>query len=163
MIEHLAELYRSQYGLDVSVMTPEAVPAKMVNPLRQQIDVIALLDYTFLLFPEAHLDPEAVIIGVTPLDLYDQRSHFRYLFGIKGDFSDPKAVVSSMRMTPEFYGEPANEDVFFSRMRKLVSKYIGLLYYDLPTSGDPSSPMYDSILGPDDLDAMSEPLPVDSR
>ena len=65
-----------------------------------------------------------------------------------------------MRMSPEFYGEPANDQLFFSRMRKLVSKYIGLLYYGLPPSEDPASPMFDSILGPADLDAMTEPLPV---
>ncbi len=160
LIEHLVEHYQSQYGLDVSVMTPQGVPADMADPLRQQIDVIELLDYMFVTFPEAHLDPEAVIIGVTPLDLYDKRSHFRYLFGIKNDFSNPKAVVSSMRMSPEFYGEPANDELFFSRMRKLVSKYLGLLYYGLPPSDDPASPMFDSILGPDDLDQMTEPLPV---
>jgi predicted Zn-dependent protease len=160
LIEHLVDHYQSQYGLDVSVMTPQEVPADMADPLRQQIDVIALLDYMFVTFPEAHLDPDAVIIGITPLDLYDQRSHFRYLFGIKNDYSNPKAVVSSMRMSPEFYGEPSHDELFFSRMRKLVSKYIGLLYYGLPASEDPASPMFDSILGPADLDAMTEPLAV---
>jgi predicted Zn-dependent protease len=163
LIERLVQHYKTQYGLDVSVMTPQEVPADMADPLRQQIDVVALLDYMFVTFPEAHLDPEAVIVGVTPLDLYDKRSHFRYLFGIKNDFSNPKAVVSSMRMTPEFYGEPVDDELFFSRMRKLVSKYIGLLYYGLPPSEDPRSPMFDSILGPVDLDHMAEPLPIADR
>jgi predicted Zn-dependent protease len=160
LVQHLVDHYRSQYALEVSVLTPLEVPAEMAEPLREQIDAVALIDYMGGHFPEAFDDPEAVLIGLTPLDLYDSTSHFRYLFGLKGDFSDPKAVVSTMRMTPVFYGEAADQELFLSRMRKLVSKYVGLLYYGLPPSDDPQSPMFDSILGPDDLDTMTEPLPV---
>ena len=66
-------------------------------------------------------------------------------------------------MNPEFYSEPADDELMQSRFRKLLTKYIGLLYYGLPTSSDPTSPMFDSILGPDDLDRMTEPLPVAVR
>jgi hypothetical protein len=47
-----------------------------------------------------------------------------------------------------------------SRVRKMVTKYIGLWYYDLEVSDDPDSPMFNNILGPADLDRMAEPLPV---
>jgi archaemetzincin len=111
-------------------------------------------------YPQAHSDPNAVLIGLTPLDLYNSTSHFRYLFGIKGNVDDPKAVVSSFRMAPEFYGDAPDQELFYSRFRKLLTKYVGLLYYGLPPSEEPTSPMFDSILGPSDLDAMTEPLPV---
>ncbi len=42
----------------------------------------------------------------------------------------------------------------------MLSKHIGLIYYRLPTSADPMSSMYDSILGVEDLDKMTQPLPV---
>jgi hypothetical protein len=38
----------------------------------------------------------------------------------------------------------------------MVTKNLGFLYYGLGRSEDPSSVMYGQILGPDDLDAVSE-------
>ena len=82
------------------------------------------------------------------------------MFGVKRTPASPQAIVSSSRMDPLFYGQPQDDGVFFTRTRKLFSKYVGLLYYRLPTSSDPTSPMYDSIGGPGDVDRMMEPLPV---
>ena len=86
--------------------------------------------------------------------------YFRYLFGLKGTPADPKAVVSPLRMDPQFYSKPADGLLYYSRVRKLVSKYVGLLYFELPSSSTRGSPMYDHILGPSDVDKMTEPLPV---
>lgn len=112
------------------------------------------------LFPDAYYDPQAVVIGLTPLDLPWAGKDWRYAFGVRGGLDDPKAVISSARMDPQSYGRGRDDDLFFSRVRKLFSKYVGVLYYDLPGSPDPESPMYDNILGPADLDRMQEPLPV---
>ncbi|HEU4758769.1 MAG TPA: hypothetical protein VFT91_02190, partial [Dehalococcoidia bacterium] len=160
LVEHLVDHYTDRYGLAVQVLTPSDIPRDMVHPGRQQIDAATLIEYMGAVFPDAYSDPKAVLIGLTPLDLYDQTSHFRFVFGIKGTPAEPQAVVSTFRMNPETYRERANEDLLFSRARKLVSKYIGLLYYGLPPSDDPRSPMFDAILGLDDLDHMQEPLPV---
>ena len=160
LVQHLVDHYRSQYGLTVEVLTPSAVPSGLAEPLRNQIDASTMIEYMGGLFPDVYADQNAVLIGLTPLDLYDSTSHFRYLFGIKRDVSDPRAVVSSFRMDPQFYGDAPDEALYFSRYRKLLTKYVGLLYYGLPTSLDPKSPMYDHILGPDDLDRMQEPVPV---
>jgi len=42
------------------------------------------------------------------------------------------------------------------RVQKLVTKSIGLMYFGLPLSDDPGSVLYRNILGPRDLDRMSE-------
>lgn len=160
LIQRLADYYRNQYGLTVAVLAPRAVPAELANPLREQVDATALIDYMRKLSGDAASDPQAVLVGLTPVDLYDETSHFRYVFGFKETPADPKAVISTFRMNAETYGEPSNDELLFSRARKLLSKYIGLLFYDLPSSSDPTSPLYNSILGPDDLDRMQEPLPV---
>lgn len=159
-IQHLVAHYRDQYGLTVTVLTPSRIPAELVNPLRGQIDTRVLMSYVGDLFPDADRDPEAVVVGVTPVDLYDGSSHYRYIFGVRGNPAYPKAVISTFRMNPETYSQAADDELLFSRGRKFLSKYIGLLYYQLPASPDPRSPLYDSIFGPDDLDRMEEPLPV---
>ena len=162
LVDHLVNHYRDQYGLDVTVLGPASVPAELEDPLREQVDGIALVDYMVRLFPNEDSDPDAVLIGITVVDLYDSTSHFRYVFGVKGTPADPKGLVSTFRMDPQFYGEPPDVELLRSRTRKMLSKYIGFLYYGLPTSSDPESPMFNSILGPEDLDQMTEPLPVGS-
>ena len=56
-----------------------------------------------------------------------------------------------------------NDEQVFSRTRAIVTKYIGLMVYDLPTSDDPKSPMFGNILSVTDLDVMEEPLSLPSR
>lgn len=161
LVDNVVAYYRAQYDLTVTVLTPQAIPAEYEDPLRQQIDASRLMDYMGTAFPDDYRDPQVVLIGLTPVDLYDSTSHFRYVFGIKRTAAHPKAVMSSLRMDPQFYSERADDELYYARTRKLLTKFIGFLYYQLPLSSDPSSPMYDSILGPADVDRMREGLPVD--
>jgi hypothetical protein len=50
----------------------------------------------------------------------------------------------------------ATEERRQQRIRKMVTKNIGILYYGLGVSDDPRSVLYRDILGPDDLDYASE-------
>ena len=156
----LAVHYEDQYGIQVSVLTASDIPTELVDPIRGQIDAGTLVDYAVSLRPEEYGDSDVVLIALTPVDLYDRTSSWRFLFGLKGSFADPGAIVSTYRMNPESFGEPRDDELTISRARKLVTKYIGLLYFDLPVSGDPKSPMFDNILSVSDLDRMEEPLPV---
>jgi predicted Zn-dependent protease len=112
LIQHSVDHYRDRYGLTITVLTPSAVPSDMVNPLREQVDASTLIDYMGSLFPDAYRDPDVVLIGLTPIDLYDEDSHFRYVFGVKGTAAYPKAVISTFRMDPVTYGEPPNDELF---------------------------------------------------
>jgi predicted Zn-dependent protease/uncharacterized RDD family membrane protein YckC len=159
LVQNLVDHW-GQYGLSITVLTPSAVPSDIVNPGRGQFDAPTLIDYMGSLFPDAFSDPSAVVIGLTPIDLFDQGSHFRYVFGVKGTTANPKAIISTLRMNPAAYGESPNDELLFSRARKLLARYIGLLYYGLPLSSDRRSPLYESIRGPADLDSMDENLPL---
>jgi len=160
LVQHLVEHFREEYGLTVIVSTPSAVPSDMVDPLREQVDAATLMRHMNRLFPDAYADLNATLIGITPVDLYDQSSHFRYVFGVKRTSADPKGIISTFRMDPKSYGEPVDDELLFTRARKMFSRYVGLLYYGLATNSEPGSLLYDSILGLSDLDNMTEPLPV---
>jgi predicted Zn-dependent protease len=160
LVQHLVDYYRDEYGLTITVLDPAAVPSDLADPIREQIDAATLIVYMGGLFYDDYTDPQVVLIGITPVDLYDQESHFRYLFGLKGTPESPQAILSTFRMNPESYGASPDDALLFSRARKLVTKYIGILYYGMPPSDDPQSPLYNSILSVADLDAMQEPLPV---
>jgi hypothetical protein len=48
-----------------------------------------------------------------------------------------------------------------SRVGKMVNKYIGIDYYGLRPSSDPKSALYSNIRSVDDVDRMSDTLPLD--
>ena len=160
LVEHLVGYYEDEYGISITVLTPKPIPDGMANRERGQIDVQDLMDYMATLFPTAARDPDAILIGVTPVDMYDRTSHYRFLFGARDTEVTPRAVVSTARLNVKFFGIGEGKDVTFSRARKLFTKNIGLLYYGLSDSDDPDSPLYNSILSTTDLDRMGEPLEV---
>jgi len=163
LVRQLVDRYRAEYDLEVRVLTPQAIPTDIVASVGEQYDANVLLDHLASVFPDMFTDSDDVVIGLTPVDLYDSTSHFRYVFGIRGTVQDPKGIVSTSRMGPEVYRQRPNDAVTFERTWKLVSKYIGLFYYVLEPSDDPDSAVYDNILGPDDLDEMDDRLDVPGR
>ena len=160
LVQHLVDHYREQYGLLVTVLRPLGIPDVVVDTDRDQLAGVALMDFMRGAFPDANADPNVVLIGLTPLDLYYEEKDWRFAFGVRGMPEDPKGVVSTFRMNPETFGKDRDDDLLFSRARKMVSKYVGLLYFRLPESPDPDSPLYNSILSLDALDRIGEPLPV---
>ena len=51
-----------------------------------------------------------------------------------------------------------DDDRVLSRTRKMVTKYVGLMYMRFPLSDDPTSPMYGNIMSVGDLDRMKDSL-----
>ena len=60
------------------------------------------------------------------------------------------AVVSTAHLDDGLLGNKTQ------RLQKMVTKDIGILYFGLPQSDDPKSVLYKDVLGPIDLDRMSE-------
>jgi predicted Zn-dependent protease len=156
LVRHLVSHYQTQYGLDVLVLTPIAIPETLVDANRDQVDAVELMSFMRRRF-NPYYESEGNIIGVTAVDMYSrQQPNWRYAFGQLGI---EEGVVSIVRMDPTNYGAP-DAETLDARVRTLVSKYIGILHYGLSPSSDPNSPMYNNILGPSDLDRMMGPLPV---
>jgi len=59
-------------------------------------------------------------------------------------------------MNPANLGGAANDVLAESRLRKMVLKNIGVLYYLMPTNHDPQSVLYDDVGAVEDLDNMGE-------
>lgn len=183
----LARHYQRQYGLEVQIMLPIGIADYTVHRNREQPGVLPVPDFLKWLIPDLRMeenhdqlggvllreymkaafpdeadDPNVVLIGVTPLDLYYENEDWRWALGVRGFYDDPKAVISTFRMNPESSGRDADADLLLMRARKMTSKYIGLLYYGLNESSDPKSPVYNRVLGIPALDNLSEPLNFDS-
>lgn len=69
-------------------------------------------------------------------------------------------VISTARLSPIFYGKPPAPSLLETRLRKLLTKNIGLTYYGLELTGDRGSILYDDIEDMQTLDAMREDYSV---
>ena len=150
----LAKSCKQKTGIEVIIMQPVPFTLATVNKQRQQVvfeEAIALMK---LRYPKLAADPNAIIIGLTDEDMYVGKEKWQYAFAYpkEGRF----AVVSSARMNPINLGAEEDEALLDARLRKMVLKEIGVLYYMYPVNHNPQSVMYDSIERVDDLDKMGE-------
>lgn len=160
LVNHLVRFYKEDCGLTISVLEPLAIRGGIFNTQRGQVDAGPSIDYAGNSFLDDYNNPDVTLIVLTPVDLYDSTTDYRFVFGIKGNAGNPRGIISTFRMDPRVYGEREDEELFRSRVRKFVSKYMGLLSFDLPVSAESGDPMYDPIYSLNDLDAMTEPLPI---
>lgn len=158
VVRGIVEYYEQEYDLPVTVLSPRPLSSYLIYAPRDQVDARALIGYMRAQFPDAAWDPNVVLVGLTPVDMYMSTSHYRYVFGLPDSYTRG-AVVSTSHMHPFGIFAGDDDDVTMERARKLFTKYVGLLYYGISPSDDPTSVMYNNILGPSDLDRMHEPYP----
>ena len=96
-----------------------------------------------------------VAIGLTTRDMFNPDVNWTYVFSYRR--KNRVAVVSPARMDRGCMGVfQADDDRIMARLRKMVGKNIGIMYFGLQMSADPASMLYANIGGPQELDAMSE-------
>jgi predicted Zn-dependent protease len=161
LVGHLVDRYRHEYGLEIRVLDNKSIPTELADAEREQVGGIALIEYMGALVPEAYADPDAIVVGLTPVDIYFEERDWRFAFWVSNDHMN-KGVVSFFRMNPETFGMDRDDSLLYTRVRKVVTHLIGTLYYRLPGSDDPRSVMYNNVLSLDDLDLMDEKLPIEA-
>ena len=141
--------YRERFDLTIEVLPSIPVPDEAMDAERGQLIAERLIDAIVATEVVAE-DPDAVVIGLTSMDMYIAAQDWNYAYGLRS--GGTHAVVSKARMDAGF----ADEERQRQRLRKMVTKNIGILYYGLGVSDDPRSVLYRDILGPGDLDYASE-------
>lgn len=155
-LNRLVTYYKEKNGIDAITTQPLPLRLAAIDKRRQQLvaeEVIELIKRTH---PKLVEDPNAILIALTDEDMYIRKKNWQYAFSYRteGRF----AVVSSARMDPVNLGDPADNDLLDRRIRKMVLKNIGLLYYQMPANHDPKSVLYNDVMGLEDLDRMGEDL-----
>jgi hypothetical protein len=151
-VEDLVAYYRDKFNLTVEVLPAVRLNASVRDADRQQLIAESIIALMKSAYPDLTRDPEAILIGLTGEDMYIARYDWQYTFSWRQD--KKFAVVSSARMNlgASFRKEGLDQE----RLRKMVSKNIGILYYRLPASDDPASVLYNNVGGVSDLDRMGE-------
>ena len=60
------------------------------------------------------------------------------------------------RMDPANLGQRRDDALLRQRLRKMIVKNIGIMYFGLPASDNPRSALFRNVLGVEDLDRMTE-------
>lgn len=149
--QRIAQHFRSKYGLDIVVGPSIPLPEESFDVNRGQADSEMLLSILERSYPPT--TTRTIVIGLTNADIFTPHLNWAFSYRRPPRF----AVVSPARMDRGCLGiRPADDGTQMARLRKMVGKNIGSLFYGLPLSTHPRSMMNASIGGPQELDTMRE-------
>ena len=150
----IAEHFRTRFGVAIDVAPAMQWPEGAYVESRRQMDSAMMLTRLESHYA-ASAAPPAVAIALTTRDMFNSDVNWGYVFSYRR--RNRVAVVSPARMDRGCMGVfQADEDRIMARLRKMVGKNIGIMYFGLEMSADPASMLYRNIGGPQELDAMSE-------
>ncbi len=154
-IERIANYFGRKYGVRIKVLPTLPITDEMRLPKFPESRPVADRVIEVMKRENAKIasNPKAIVIGVTD-DMHVAQSERMYDFSYQLDARF--AVVALDSVKPTTFCEPANQDLLESRLRKVIAKNIGILYYRLPRSENPGSVMYSSLDCVDELDGMGE-------
>jgi len=119
ILERVAEVLREVYGEEVTIeFVDQLFDESFLNPSRGQYNAwLIVQDYKYVRADEEYL------LLITLKDLY--AASLNYIFGLAWQ---GVAIVSTHRLTQEFYGLKPDRDLFIERLVKEVVHEIGHLH-----------------------------------
>jgi len=153
-VTRLVNFCKQKIGVEATVMQPVPFALTTVDKKRQQVIAEEAVELMKFKYRDLVANPNAVVIGLTDEDMYIRNKNWQWAFGY---WTQRRfAVISSARMNPANLGGAANDVLTEARLRKMVLKNIGVLFYLYPSNYDPKSVLYDDINGVEDIDKMGE-------
>ena len=152
-LDELPEFYRSRHGISVQLLEPIPLQPKARNSARNQLIFGQLIELMHARYPQLAKDKSAFLIGITDEDMYIESLNWNFAYTAYNEFHRA-GVVSSARFVP--HPLAGNEKLLRARIRKMVSRTMGFIVFDLPRSNDPSSVMYHDLYGSASVDLMSD-------
>lgn len=147
----LPAFYKNKFGLEVQVLAPIPIEDRARDNARRQLIAEEIVASMQRKLPRLAKDPNAVLIGVTGEDMYfrERKWNFTYTYWD----GDRGGAVSSARFRSVRYGEDPHLN---QRVRKMISRVIGMLVFELPRNDDPSSVLAEELHGSFSADLMSD-------
>jgi predicted Zn-dependent protease len=157
MLDGFVDHFHTKFGVSSKVLTPLGFDSLTFDAERSQMSADRLIQAVRYRYPTLVRNDRTRVIAVTPFDMYMEamRDQWRFTFSLRS--SDRRmAVVSYARMDPEKLGGRQDEALLRTRLRKMVTKNIGIICFGLPLSENPRSVLFNNVLGVEDLDRMTE-------
>jgi len=154
-LDSLAAYLEQRYQLRLVKLAGLPLDESVVDNHRRQLVAEALIALMRRAYPREAEDGSAVLVGITAHDLYIAgHAKWRWAFSYRTD--ERFAVVSTARMDDAAWGGKPDPLRIEVRLRKMVTKNLGMLYFGLDQSSDRRSVMFGPILGLGDLDSIGE-------
>ena len=154
-LDSLAAYLEQRYQVRVVKLAGLPLDESVVDNRRRQLVAEALIALMRREYPREAGDGSAVLVGITAHDLYIAgHAKWRWAFSLRVD--ERLAVVSTARMDDAAWGKAPDPQRLEIRLRKMVTKNLGILYFGLDQSSDRRSVMFGPILGLGDLDSIGE-------
>jgi YD repeat-containing protein len=154
-LHELPEFYHRKLGLQVQLLAPVPLEARARNLARRQLVFEELVALMRRHQPILAKDESALLIGVTDEDMYIRDPNWNFAYTAY-DHQAHVGAVSSARFTPFLYRLRGKEALLQTRVRKMITRTIGVMIYNLPRNDDPTSVMYRNLYGAASADLMSE-------
>ena len=151
-VQDLVNYYQKKYGMAIEVLPSVRLDPAAIDTERQQLVAEAAVESMKRANPNLVDNPAAILIGLTDEDMYIAQYDWQFTFSWRQERK--YAVVSNARMSLGATVVPAEK--LASRLRKMVTKNLGVLYFHLPQSDDPRSVLYKNVGGISELDYMGE-------
>jgi hypothetical protein len=149
----LAEEIGLRYHVPASTLPPVVLPFWTLDPSEGELNGDQLIHLLQLAYP-AH-GGRAAVIGITDYDMFSPGLGVHGLFSLRNPA--PYGVVSSSPLAASLFDRLRGHDRH-ERVRKLVARNIGFLYFGRPESSDPHSLLRSSMSSVHDIDALHEDL-----
>lgn len=146
----LSAYFRERMLLPITVLSPIPVPPGATDPGRAQAASEALIAGMRSRYG-GRTPRGSILIGITARDIFSRDDGaLRFVFSTyhRDAAMNSFAVLSTARL--------AHPERSRSRLRKMATRIIGELRYDLPRNANPSSFLYAPLLSADDIDRMSD-------
>ena len=157
LLNDLTTHFEEKFGIPIAVLSSLLFDRATYDRQRSQTIADELISAVRRRYPRLARDSRARVIAVTPYDMYmrEMANQWRFTFSLRSQ-EDHFAVVSYARMDPARLGGRSDAERLKTRLRKMVAKNIGIMYYGLPISQDRRSVLYGQIGGLRELDEMTE-------
>lgn len=145
--------YKSKFGVTVSLLPAIQSNGSLIDTRRHQLDAEKCVEYLRNSVPDLTSDPSTILIAVTSQDIFIRSFSWTYAenYRSNGRF----AVVSSARLAPTPFLAKRNPEWIASRVQKMITKNIAMLYFDLRMSSDYTSLLSGGVLSGGEVDLMS--------
>jgi len=152
-LDWAAAYYKSKFQLDVQILPAIPMEPSLVDSRRRQVDSEKFMDFAIRKYPEIARDPSHIFIGVTSRDMFIRS--FDWAYAINFRHHARFAMLSSARLRPSPFLNRWNPEWQHSRVQKMLTKNIAMLYFGFPMSSDETSLLSGGIVTGSDVDVMS--------
>jgi predicted Zn-dependent protease len=155
VVEQLSLYYERELTLHVEISPPVRLTPEFFDSSRQQLVAERVISLLVASHDKTTTNPDALLIGITPYDMYTVgRPNWRFAFALR--HGRCCSIIATARMDKRNFGDVDTNEEVFERLRKMVSKTIGLQHFGLDLRDDPRSVLYGGVLSLEDLDRIDD-------